>query len=465
MSKVGLKKNQKALWTCIAVFAACFIVGLLCLVQGLTQGSTVRREDVFLYPNETADLGSILSDEKQLSKVSWESDDENVVLVNAQGKITAKKMGTANVIAKENNTVIATYSISVSEYEKATMTSESVSLPIGGMSKLNVSLPSGVTASSYVWTSSCDDVASVDPHGTAASVYAWGFGSATVTVIVTDTSGVKYEASSSVMVTSDYFYLVGLDGDWSIYDNMESAQSAGVLLTQSTTPGIYSLTCDIKANEGFEILHSGIDSEWWTKITPYWYGAENSTDEYVANNGDMFMVNTYGAYTITLNLTDGMAKVTIDLEKAYVAKIDLTYKNGVSVLQNSADIAEIGLAFYPQEATVNDDDVIITKTGDDASNPYVAYAFNRTEMLMRVLLLRESETEVPIIFTVQVGEVKNAIEIVVAPTNIVTPISIAFDEKQYPIDVNNGGGAWTTTVHASVDDSAGIKDIAAFVRL
>lgn len=419
----------------------------------------ISGEALSLYPREEADLNGYFDGLDDYGSLTWFSDDEGIASVDSNGVVKAISAGKVQISAKRDNSTVAVCSVFVTPYAQATLTPNGMSLKIGGVGEMKVNLPSGVTAESCTWSSSEEAVATVKPNGITGFVYAWNFGTTEITAVVTATDGTKYSASNTVLVTADYFYLTGINGNWSTYGNSEDAEQAGVLFSAGETTGVYTITCDIRANEGFEILHSDIDADWWTKLTPYNYIAEGSDESYVVNDGDMFAVNTYGSYTITIDLTEGVAKVYINLDKAYVTKINLFYENGVSVLSNSADIATIGIDIYPQDAMYDVSEIMITKAGDDTNSPYVAYALDEAALTIQILMLKAADKEMTLLFTVAIGDVSNTIEVAIAPRTAVLPTSLSFGQGMYPIDANNGGAPWNTTVTASVDDGSDIADV------
>lgn len=313
----------------------------------LVEGVTVDPSELSLYVGDTAQLSALVLPEDATDKtVTWKSSDESVATVDADGLVTAVGAGQATITVTTNDHMFtAECAVAVTAYGEATLSADSLNLKIDEIGTLTVTLPDGVTADTYEWTSSVTDVATpgVNAQDTA-EIYTWNFGTTIITVTVTDTDGAKYRASATVLVSADFFYLVGLEDDWTLYETAEEAEAAGVLLIPvEGQPNVYALTRSVKAYQGFQIVHSGMDKDWTTKITPYWYSPEGSSDDFVDNTLDNFQVTAYGSYTITLNLNDGMAKVYINMQDVFVTEINLSLSDGATVFNSLDDYAVIDL--------------------------------------------------------------------------------------------------------------------------
>lgn len=436
----------------------------------LVEGVTIDPAEVALYVGDTAQLSAVVLPEDATDKtVTWKSDDEAVATVDENGLVTAVGAGEAIITVTTNDHMFtSTCTVNVTAYGEATLSAETLTLKVNEVGSLTVTLPEGVTAETYEWSSSATDVATPGVNALdTAPIYTWSFGTTIIRVIVTDTEGVKYQATATVTVSADFFYLVGLNDDWSTYETAEAAGEAGVLLAPvEGEDNVYSITRSVPAYSGFQIIHSDMDADWTTKITPYWFSANGSSVDYVDNTVDTFQVTAYGSYTITLDLSDGAAKVFINVNDIYVTEINLSYVEGNSVLSSLEDYAIIGVELLPEDAIYNAEDIKITITdstmAEDAEgeSTYVKYEFDAETMTIRVEPLEIPEEGVVTVYVkVAIDEAENTIPLDLTKEEIVVPTEIAFTQAVYELDVNNGGLDWTTTVLAEVDEAATVKSV------
>ncbi len=439
----------------------------------LVQGVTIDPAEVSLYPRETYALSAVILPEDATDKtVTWKSNDESVATVDADGVVTAVAAGNATITVTTNDHMYtSTCAVTVIAYGEASMNVESLSLHLDEIGELTVTPPEGITVASYAWSSSVPAVATPAANAQdTAEIDTWSFGTTTIFAVITDTNGDKYEARATVLVTADYFYLVGMNDVWDTYDTEAGAEGAGVLLAPvEGKSNVYSITRSVWAYQNFQIIHSGIDAAWTSKITPYWYSAEGSTAAYVANEGDYFRVTAYGAYTITLDLNDGEAKVFIEMQDVYATEINFKFTDDTTaILTAEKDTAVISVEILPENATYNPEDVKVvvtdsTMTEDtEGASEYVTSTYDAETKTITVKAVKFPETgAVTIYVTVSVNEndvnvanASNTVRLQVASATAVAPKSIAFTQAVYPLDLNNGGNAWTTTVTATVDAEA-----------
>lgn len=257
----------------------------------------------------------ILTATSPYDDLTWTSNDDSVVTVLDGTLIAGENTGLATItvsaINPETEEVASSASclVSVIPADSATLDKTSITYTSVNATAetLTVSLPDDVEAASYEWYSLYSDVASVDPDDTDESkcvIQPWRFGSTIITVVVTGTDNVRYGAYCDVLVTSDTFFITGEQNGWIGLPN-----DAWNLTQSEETEGLYSIKTNLWAYSGFQIIHNGIDKDWTTKLTPWWYDGNHSNDNYVANTDQMFEVTTYGIYDVTLDLNQGLAKV------------------------------------------------------------------------------------------------------------------------------------------------------------
>jgi Bacterial surface proteins containing Ig-like domains len=137
-------------------------------------------------------------------KIAWSSSNTAIATVNANGKITAKKAGTAIITAKTNDgNKTATIKITVEEKKPAiisvtgiTLSKTNLSIEAGKSSTLTYTIaPTNATNQEVSWSSSNTAVATVDSNG---KITAKAEGNATITVTTKDGSKT---ATCSVVVT------------------------------------------------------------------------------------------------------------------------------------------------------------------------------------------------------------------------------------------------------------------------
>ena len=450
--------------------------GAFASVSVLVSNSAIRVESVTISP-ESLELGvgwharvyaSVLPTDAYDQGVHFSSSDTSILTVTDDGYVTAVAEGQANVIAMSNDgsktdecpvTVIA-------DLVEAQLSDANNTFIIGESKDLTVVLPEGLdlTDATYQWTTSDDEVASFDTNNDATGTLStWSFGTVELNVIVTLADGTKYGASGSAYVTASYFYLVGIRNDWTTYETAEEAQEAGMLLVEDADrPGIFSITRNFWAYDSFQIIHGDIDAGWTTKITPYWYYAAGSDTEYVANTADMFEVNALGDYTITLDLTSGRARVSIDMVDLYVTEVDLTLAEGQNgYLQNEGDTTLLDIKTLPENAIEPAESDIVVTVSSNAEGYATAALSETNNKQVIVTLLQPSETMITFTVEVKIDDAVGVYPITILPADqeFTAVTEIAFEQETYLINVNNGGEPWTVGIKANVNEDASVQGV------
>lgn len=412
---------------------------------------------VTVLPFDATDPGYVLS-----------SSDSSVVTVDQDGNLHAVAAGTANIVVTTNDgSKTATCVVTVEEnLLEAQLSEENNTLNLGQSKDLTVVLPEGVdaTGATYNWFTTDDTIAAFDANqDETGTLYSWSFGSVELNVIVTLADGTKYGANGTALVTEDFFYLVGIRNDWTMYDTAADAQAAGMLLVEDADhPGVYSITRNFWAYDSFQIIHSDIDDAWTTKITPYWYYAAGSDTEYVENTADMFQVNARGDYTITLDLSSGHARVSIDMVDLAVTEIDLALAEGQNgYLQNEGDTTILDITTLPANAIEPEESDIEVSVSSNAEGYAEAKLSETNNRQVIVTLLQPSETMITFTVEVKIDEAVGVypITIHVADSEYTAVTEIAFEQETYNINVNNGGEPWTVEIKANVNADASIQGV------
>ena len=146
-------------------------------------GVTLDKEELSLKPGESSALTAAVLPENAADKsVTWSSSDTGVATVDANGKVTAKSVGTATVtVTTTDGGKKATCAVNVSpiEVSSVSLNKTELSLLVGGTETLTATVsPSNATDKSVTWSTSDATVATVDESG---KVTALKVGTATIT--------------------------------------------------------------------------------------------------------------------------------------------------------------------------------------------------------------------------------------------------------------------------------------------
>ncbi len=170
------------------------------LVAPLVSEITLSDSEIGLEPGDTKQLTVTVSPTDAFQKdVIWSSDNEAVATVDENGLVTALSVGEANVSATtlDGSNLTATCMVTVSKFVTSiAITPGDATLTDGETLHLTVSvLPDDATHKDVIWTSSNEDVVSVDDNGMITALYG---GSAIIKAAATDGSGVFGIATISV---------------------------------------------------------------------------------------------------------------------------------------------------------------------------------------------------------------------------------------------------------------------------
>lgn len=393
-------------------------------------------------------------------KLEWLSSDEDIVEVT-NGSLMAWAEGFATIkVSADDGKVVASCLVTVLPEGEATLDKDSITfMSVNATAEsLTVSLPEGIEAASYEWNSLYPDVASVDPDDEDEAICAinpWRFGSTIITVVVTDTEGERYGASCSVLVTSETFFITGNQNSW-------IGQPDTKWNLQEVSEGMYSIKASLWSYSGFQIIHDGMDEGWTTKITPWWYDESRSTANYVANNENEFMVTTYGIYNITLDLTDGIAKVYIVFEKAYTTSVGLAFaEDSENYLQYENDFVTIIITALPEGSYFEKSSVKVV-VGETVADVDVQLDVDAMEIKVTLISELEDDESVTVPLTVYIGEAYAQFDITVLPfgEDMIPITQFEFSEKEYRLNVNNGEDeAWELPILVKINEDATVKQI------
>ena len=473
-------------------------------VDVYVSNSAIHVESIALYPN-VLELGvgwktrvgyTVLPDDATDQRVTLTSDDPSVITVDENGNVEALSAGTTVITATAYDSgITATCDVVVyAELGQATLANSPLVTTVGQVddNDLTFTFPEGVSGegATYHWYSMNDSIASVDFNDDAeGSIFSWSFGTTTIYAVATTTSGAKYAAMATVHVTAPYFYLTGLEEDladptgdpWLTYNTEEAAQAAGVLLVpDASNPYVFSITRSFWANDNFQIIHGGIQEGWATRITSRAFVEEGSSMAYIANDAETFAVNALGTYTVTLDISDGPAKVTIVMDSLKVTSLDLSVASENAYLQYDASAEEgaevptrkmlLDVYTIPEAATYALADVTAIVPANMAEYVTAEPVMNDGKLQIELTLLKAVEANTAFQLTV---EIDNHIENLSSAINDITitiladgeeytPVtSINFTSESYLVNVNNGATPWisSTPIEAVVNEGASVTGI------
>ena len=296
-------------------------------------GVELNKSSLTLNVGDEKSLGVTVSPSNASDKsLVWTSSDSSVVSVDSNGRVTAKKAGTATITVKTNDGGFTdTVKVTVEKEEVevpdvkvtgVTLSKSSLNLNVGASSKLTATVkPSNATNKGVTWSSSDKSIATVDANGKVTAKKA-----GTVTITVTTKDG-KYTAECTVKVTE--------------------VKVTGVTLSKSTlklTVGDSSkLTATVKPSNA---TNKGVT----------WSSSDKSIAT-VDSNGKV-TAKKAGTVTITVTTKDGKytAKCTVTVtEKAASYSVVLTpivtadgsiYQYKVSVNKNSSALSNYSFVIY-----------------------------------------------------------------------------------------------------------------------
>ena len=148
-------------------------------------GIKVDKTSLTLENGDKAIINGIISPSNATDKkISWTSSNTNVVIVDQNGNVTTKGVGTATVTAKSSNGLTATCSVTVKEktieVTKVSLDKTSISMQVGDKAILKATIsPTNATNKTVTWASSDTKIVTVDQKG---NITAKGVGTATITV-------------------------------------------------------------------------------------------------------------------------------------------------------------------------------------------------------------------------------------------------------------------------------------------
>lgn len=160
---------------------------------------TLSEEIVEIHVRKGLTLKAVIEPKNATNKkLKWESSDESVATVN-NGKVTGKAPGEAVItVTSEDGGLTASCTIHViTPIKKIRFSEKIIRLPVGFSQNVSVIIdPEDATKQDLIWTSSNEDVATVDENGTVTGV---SLGSAKITASAQDGSKLKTTIDVKIM--------------------------------------------------------------------------------------------------------------------------------------------------------------------------------------------------------------------------------------------------------------------------
>lgn len=164
-------------------------------------GVTLDKTEVTLTVNETVELKATVAPEGTTDTLSWTSSDEKVATVDENGKVTAVAVGTADItVTCGEKSATCKVTVQAEKVLVATLTLDITNKEAvaGDTFQLTATVtPSDATNQKLEWSSSDEEVATVDENGLVTVVSA---GTCTITVKTTD--GSNLSATCTLTATS-----------------------------------------------------------------------------------------------------------------------------------------------------------------------------------------------------------------------------------------------------------------------
>lgn len=275
------------------------------------KGVTLNKSNLAMEKGDAEVLTATLNPTNSTNKnVTWTSNNDNVVVVNQNGKVTAIGEGTAVVTVRtEDGGYTASCNIRVS-LPNTNVTG--VVLNKTGMTlkkeeeyllRADV-IPYNATNQKVSWTSNATQVATVDQEGKVKAV---GAGKATITVTTADGN---YKATCVATVESE-------------------VKVTGIKLDRNTVNMKYGRVIELKAT---------IEPENATNREITW--TSNNEEVATVSGGRVYSINP-GKATITATTTDGNYKATCEVTVEDVTEDELTINTGYGLNDEDKTITNI----------------------------------------------------------------------------------------------------------------------------
>ncbi|MCH5165208.1 MAG: Ig-like domain-containing protein [Clostridiales bacterium] len=419
---------------------------------------------------------TISPDDATNQEYSWDiateddADAADIVSVTKAGKtltITGKTVGTVTltVTSADDDTKTAECVINVVEAGEAIVKIvDSNDEAVDGITlhkttnstaTLKVSVTND-TVQSVAWLSSTTAVATVTASGETTTVTSVAFGTTTVTATVTLENGGEKKVTCKVLVAPSTFYLYGDYGNPTWSSDIENLTASKMVFAETEQKGIYKLTFDLLNGKNFRIGHddgfSGNVSNWaWVGLNYDRRDQASFTElglDYAGDKDNNIKPTVSGNYTLTVDLTDGLAVIYAVRNSIAVTGITVTNTGAVSLKAGDPEnnSTTVTLAVQPQNATYTADDITWSCANGD-----VTLVEAPGKMSVTVTVNDDAATGNAVVkCEVKGKEDSVTISLVAAQGEVQLADKVVFAQEAYQFDVSTitWQDGWTATVSA-----------------
>ncbi len=212
----------------------------------LAEGIVLNKTETTLPVGASEQLIATVSPELASQEVTWSSSDENVVSVDQQGNITAVAIGTATVTATtvDGSNLSAECAVTVVApfAESIALNKSEMELTVGTAEQLIATVSPELASQEVTWSSSDENIASVDAEGNVTGL---AVGTATITATTVATvDGEPLSASCEVTVVAEEVKVTELAFAFEVPMNRPLKLDVTPLPADATNPELEWSTAD-----------------------------------------------------------------------------------------------------------------------------------------------------------------------------------------------------------------------------
>lgn len=225
--------------------ATCIVTVKPCVATGIT----LNKSELTLAKTESETLiANVQPDNTTNKAVTWKSSNNNIVTVDATGKVTAVAQGAATITATtaDGSNLSASCQVTVLDawVSQIVLDKSEMEVYVEMTDTIHATvMPAEATIQSLVWTSSNESVATVDAEGVVTAV---SVGNATITATATDGSGVT--ATCRVTVPA-------ADGNYLSAESFTIVRGNEVIvpIAMTNSSKITAMQCELRLTGGIEV--------------------------------------------------------------------------------------------------------------------------------------------------------------------------------------------------------------------
>ena len=383
---------------------------------------------------------TVLPENAANKNVTWSSSDATVASVDANGKVSALKVGTATITVKTadgNKTATCSVTVSPIGVTGVSLNKTSTTLYIGGTETLTATVtPANATNKSVTWSSSNTAVATVDANGKITAVAA---GTATITAKTAD--GSKTATCTVTVKPVEVTSLTLNKTSLTLAKNGTETLTATIAPSNATDKTVTWSS----SNTAVATVVNG-------KVTAVGGGSATITASAGGKSATCAVTVTVAVTGVSLNKTTlSLTKGSTETLTATVAPSDATNKN-ITWSSNNTGVATVsnnGIVTAVSEGTAT----ITVKTVD--GNKTATCAVTVTPILVNSITLNRSTASVEVGSTV-------SLTATVSPSNAADR-TLTWSSSNTAIATVSSNGvvtgvkAGTATITATSNDGSGVK--------